>query len=105
MVYPRRRILRTVLFKVFISHLHDETACTLSKFVDNTKLGQVVDKTDGCAAIQSWTGWRNALIGTSWKALHLGLTDWKTALQKRPWGTDRQVEHEPAMFLCGKEGQ
>ncbi|KAK4824523.1 hypothetical protein QYF61_016103 [Mycteria americana] len=37
-----------------------------------TKLGQVVDKTDGCVAIQSRTGWRHAPTGTSCKVLHLG---------------------------------
>lgn len=49
--------------------MDDETECTLSESIANTKVGQVVDETDGCAAVQSWTGWRNAPTGTSCEAL------------------------------------
>lgn len=42
-----------MLFNVFISDPDDGTVCTLSKFVDDTKLGEVCDIPEGWAAIQT----------------------------------------------------
>ncbi|KAK4824555.1 hypothetical protein QYF61_016159 [Mycteria americana] len=39
-------------FNILVSDLDDGTACTLSKFVDNTKLGGMANTSDGCTATQ-----------------------------------------------------
>lgn len=34
-----------------------------------------------------------------------GLTNWKAALQEKPWGSGGQVEHETGCALVVKKGQ
>lgn len=45
-------IVVLIASNIFISDIDNETECTLSIFTDDTKLGEVVDKPDVCAAIQ-----------------------------------------------------
>lgn len=40
-------VLGSVLLNVFINRLHDGTECTLGRFVDNSKLGGVLDNAGG----------------------------------------------------------
>lgn len=41
-----------ILFKVFINDLAEGAEYILNSFVDNAKLGGVVDIPDGCAAVR-----------------------------------------------------
>lgn len=45
-------ILGPELFNFFINAIDDGTKSTPSKFADDTKLGEVADTSDSCAAIQ-----------------------------------------------------
>ena len=94
-----------ILFSIFVRDMDSRIECTLSKFVDNTKLCGAVDVLEGRDAVQSdldrlerWAcvnlmrfnkakckvlQWVGAIpsTNTGW-----GMKGWRAALRRRTWG-------------------
>jgi len=49
---PHGLVLGPVLFSIFVGDMDDEMECTLSKFVNDTKMCSVVDMLEGRDTIQ-----------------------------------------------------
>ena len=104
------------MFDIFINDLEDGTECTLSKLADDTKLGDVAESTEGCAAIQRdlsrLENWADRILSKfnkeKCKFLHLcwGHPAGKQLCREGSWGCGgQQAVHEPAVHPHGKEGQ
>ena len=98
--FPRAQILGPVLFNVFIYGLNAGIKCTLSKFVNDTKLGGAVDSLKGREALQrdldrleSWAITNHMKFNKSkCQILHLGCGNPDYTYKLRGWRTTPQKE-------------
>ena len=105
LVVPQGLVPGPVLFNIFISDLDEGVECTVSKLADGTKLGEVADTLEGCAATQqdldrleSWAG-RNQMKYNKGKRRDLYLGKNNTRYQYR-LGTDllESSDGEPSLI-------
>ncbi|PKU28397.1 rna-directed dna polymerase from mobile element jockey-like [Limosa lapponica baueri] len=105
-----------IVFNVFFNNLDNGTECTFSRFVDDTKLGRVTDRLESSTAIQrTSTNWRYGLEKwtnaqsriwdriTMWSRMGWELIGLAMPVQRRSYM--QHFGHEPALHLCGNEGQ
>lgn len=56
-----------VIFKILMNDLDNGTKCSLSKFTDDRKWGEMTDAPNGCAAVNTdLVSWRNGQRPISW---------------------------------------
>lgn len=102
-------ILGLMIFNIFINDLVDRAECTLSKFSNDTKQGREADAPDGLA---DWN--LKQFNKGKCKVPYLGKNNSHTSTGQ-PVGrqlcregsaspSEHQVEQEPAIFPCDKEG-
>lgn len=95
---PQGLIRGSALFNVFINYLDDGTEDTLGKFAGDTKTGGMVDRADGCGAIQRdfrrlkvWVNMNLTMLKGKCDVLHVG------------WNTLRHHYEPGADYLVGKQ--
>lgn len=95
---PQGLIRGSALFNVFINYLDDGTEDTLGKFAGDTKTGGMVDRADGCGAIQRdfrrlkvWVNRNLTMLKGKCDILHVG------------WNTLRHHYEPGADYLVGKQ--